>query len=95
MGSRVGNRGSIKLSLNTRNMSNGGAGNNGGRSGDNQNKQSTGDEVKSKRKSARIAQLEADRYQNFQLVRRSKKDVNPVNLDLFLATGTQYLLNRS
>lgn len=60
MGSRVGNRGSIKLSLNTRNMSNGGAGNDGGRSGDNQNKQSTGDEVKSKRKSARIAQLEAE-----------------------------------
>ena len=41
-------------------MSNGGAGNDAGRSGDNQNKQSTGDEVKSKRKSARIAQLEAE-----------------------------------
>ena len=41
-------------------MSNGGAGNDDGRSGDNQNKQSTGDEVKSKRKSARIAQLEAE-----------------------------------
>lgn len=60
MGSKVGNRGSIRLSLNAANTSNGGAEINGGRSGANQNKQSTGDESKSKRKSARIAQLEAE-----------------------------------
>ncbi|CAX40746.1 histone deacetylase complex subunit, putative [Candida dubliniensis CD36] len=60
MGSKVGNRGSIRLSSNAANTSNGGAEINGGRSGANQNKQSTGDESKSKRKSARIAQLEAE-----------------------------------